>query len=61
MITDGVIGETHQARQIIQKLHERSASCSFIRVGPYDPGNKSDKSTHTSAAYLINRVLTCKR
>ena len=44
MITDGVIGETHQARQIIQKLHERSASCSFIRVGPYDPGNKSDKS-----------------
>ena len=38
MITDGVIGETHQARQIVHRLHERTTSCSFIRVGPYDPG-----------------------
>ena len=37
MITDGVIGETHQARQIVNRLHEHSASCSFVRVGPFDP------------------------
>ena len=38
MITDGVVGETDQARKIVRRLHERTTSCSFIRVGPYDRG-----------------------
>ena len=47
MITDGVIGETHQARQIVHRLHERTTSCSFIRVGPYDPGTKGEVTEYT--------------